>query len=171
MSHHITELYSTLFETLQAAKSGTMKAEQIKLIGETAQVIINAAKVEVEHAKVVGGAGSAFINAAERAARQNRQNHHRGHRQRHQDHQRPAQRRDGDDSTGCGGDMSKEEPLAVSNDQLIRLLKDANKKLGDHARLLTEQLAESQKRVVMLREFVKLLSHCRISALSAAVRS
>jgi len=63
MSHHITELYSTLFETLQAAKSGTMKAEQIKLIGETAQVIINAAKVEVEHAKVVGGAGSAFINA------------------------------------------------------------------------------------------------------------
>lgn len=65
MSHHITELYSTLFETLQAAKNGSMDADRIKLIGDTAQVIINAAKVEVEHAKVVGGAGSAFINGAD----------------------------------------------------------------------------------------------------------
>jgi|CXWJ01.1.fsa_nt_gi hypothetical protein len=63
MSHNIDELYTTLFATLQAAKDGTMEAERIKLIGDTAQVIINAAKVEVEHAKVVGGSGSAFINS------------------------------------------------------------------------------------------------------------
>lgn len=34
---------------------------------------------------------------------------------------------------------SPENPLVVSDEQLIRLLKDANKKLGDHARLLTRQ--------------------------------
>jgi len=65
MSHNIDELYTTLFATLQAAKDGTMEAERIKLIGDTAQVIINAAKVEVEHAKAVGGNGSAFINGRE----------------------------------------------------------------------------------------------------------
>lgn len=64
MNHNTDELYATLFDTLQAAKAGTMKAEQVKLIGDTAQVIINLAKVEVDHAKVVGGKGSAFINGA-----------------------------------------------------------------------------------------------------------
>ncbi len=38
MSHNIDELYTTLFATLQAAKDGTMEAERIKLIGDTAQV-------------------------------------------------------------------------------------------------------------------------------------
>ena len=35
-----------------------------------------------------------------------------------------------------------ESPLVVSDEKLIALLKDANKKLGDHARLLTDQRDE-----------------------------
>ena len=41
-----------------------------------------------------------------------------------------------------GWDMSKEKPLVVSDEQLITLLKDANKKLSEHAKLLTKQRDE-----------------------------
>lgn len=61
MSHTISTLYDALFETLQAARSGTMDIDRIKAINDTAQTIVNAAKVEVDHMKVNGGAGSGFI--------------------------------------------------------------------------------------------------------------
>lgn len=61
MSHTISTLYDALFETLQAAKAGTMDIERVKAINDTAQTIVNAAKVEVDHMKVTGGSGSGFI--------------------------------------------------------------------------------------------------------------
>lgn len=62
MSNTISALYDALFETLQAARAGTMDIERVKAINDTAQTIVNAAKVEVDHMKVTGGSGSGFIS-------------------------------------------------------------------------------------------------------------
>jgi len=51
----ITELRSILFDTLRGLKDKTLDIEQAKAINDTAQVIINSAKVEVDHAKITGG--------------------------------------------------------------------------------------------------------------------
>ena len=64
MSNTISTLYDALFETLQAARAGTMDIERVKAINDTAQTIVNAAKVEVDHMRVTGGAGSGFIAAS-----------------------------------------------------------------------------------------------------------
>ena len=56
----ITELRTHLFDTLRGLKDGSVKLETAKAINDTAQTIINTAKVEVDHMKVVGGC-SGFI--------------------------------------------------------------------------------------------------------------
>lgn len=55
MSNDITELRAALFDTLRDLKAGKMDLDRAKAINETAQVIINSAKVEVDHMKVAGG--------------------------------------------------------------------------------------------------------------------
>ncbi|GHU13074.1 hypothetical protein FACS1894185_7230 [Betaproteobacteria bacterium] len=62
MSNDIHELHAVLFETLRGLKSGALDIDRVKAINDTAQTIINAAKVEVEHVKLAGGA-SRFISA------------------------------------------------------------------------------------------------------------
>lgn len=57
----ITELRTHLFDTLRGLKDGSMKRETAQAINDTAQTIINTAKVEVDHMKVVGGC-SDFIS-------------------------------------------------------------------------------------------------------------
>lgn len=57
-----TELRAILFDTLRGLKNNTTKIEDAQAIREMAQVIINGAKVEVDYAKVVGGAvASGFL--------------------------------------------------------------------------------------------------------------
>ena len=60
----IADLRSHLFETLRALRnrSDGMEIERAKAISEVAQVIINSAKVEVEHLRVTGGKGTGFIS-------------------------------------------------------------------------------------------------------------
>ncbi|GHT96098.1 hypothetical protein FACS1894116_12670 [Betaproteobacteria bacterium] len=60
MANNIHELHTHLFETLRGLKSGTVNPELARAINDTAQTIINAAKVEVNHMKVAGGV-SAFV--------------------------------------------------------------------------------------------------------------
>ena len=62
MSNDITELRTHLFDTLRGIKDGSMKLETAQAINQTAQTIINSAKVEVDHIKVAGGC-SEFIGA------------------------------------------------------------------------------------------------------------
>lgn len=52
----ITELRSILFDTLRGLKDKTIDIEQAKAINDTAQVIVNSAKVEVDYAKNTGSA-------------------------------------------------------------------------------------------------------------------
>lgn len=61
--HDVDELRKHLFETLRALRDEKhpMDIERAKAISDTAQTIINSAKVEVEFIKNVGGAGSGFI--------------------------------------------------------------------------------------------------------------
>lgn len=56
----ITELRDILFDTLRQLKNkdAPLDIERAKAINETAQVIINTAKIEVDYAKVTGGDGS-----------------------------------------------------------------------------------------------------------------
>ena len=49
------ELRSMLFETMRGLKDGELDVEKAKAINETAQTIINSAKVEVDYIKTAGG--------------------------------------------------------------------------------------------------------------------
>lgn len=62
----INELRTVLFDTLRklSDKDNPMDPERARAINETAQVIINSAKVEVDHLRVAGGAGTGFITQA-----------------------------------------------------------------------------------------------------------
>ncbi|KDR25453.1 hypothetical protein [Caballeronia zhejiangensis] len=59
----IEELRSHLFDTLRALsdKEKPLELDRAKAVAEVAQVIINSAKVEVEHMKVSGGKGTGFM--------------------------------------------------------------------------------------------------------------
>jgi hypothetical protein len=59
----IDALRTQLFATLEALndKDKPMDIDRAKAVAEVAQVIINSAKVEVEHLKVTGGKGTGFI--------------------------------------------------------------------------------------------------------------
>lgn len=59
----IADLRDTLFETLKALKdkSNPMDIERALAVKEVAQVIVNSAKVEVDHLRITGGIGSGFI--------------------------------------------------------------------------------------------------------------
>lgn len=67
MSNDINALRSTLFETLRELKEGKMDLDRAKAINDTAQVIINTAKTEVDYMRVTGSnSGTDFIPAADR---------------------------------------------------------------------------------------------------------
>lgn len=62
MSKSINDLREGLFEAMQMLKDGTLTVEQAKAISEMSQVIVNTAKVEVDHIRARGGDGhSVFI--------------------------------------------------------------------------------------------------------------
>jgi hypothetical protein len=54
MPNDINALRSALFSVLQGLKDGTCKIEQAKSINETAQTLINTAKVEVDFMRASG---------------------------------------------------------------------------------------------------------------------
>lgn len=59
----INELRAVLFETLNALKDkeNPMPIDRAKAIGEIAQVVINSAKVEVDHMRVSKSSGTGFL--------------------------------------------------------------------------------------------------------------
>lgn len=59
----INGLREIMFDTLRGLKDGTIKPDQAKAINDTAQTIINTAKVEVHFIQVTGqsGAGTDFL--------------------------------------------------------------------------------------------------------------
>lgn len=70
MSNTINDMRDVLFETLRALKDKEkpMEIDRALAIKDVAQVIVNSAKVEVDHMKIAGGAGSGFIVPAARPA-------------------------------------------------------------------------------------------------------
>lgn len=62
-TNDIAALRVHLFETLTALKDkqSPMDIDRAKAISEVAQTIINSAKVEVDHLRIVGGQGTGFI--------------------------------------------------------------------------------------------------------------
>ncbi|KVD21139.1 hypothetical protein WI80_30740 [Burkholderia ubonensis] len=63
MMNTIEDLRKHLFETLAQlrSKKQPMEIERAQAIAQVAQVVINSAKVEVEHLKIVGGKATGFI--------------------------------------------------------------------------------------------------------------
>lgn len=57
----IEDLRAVLFQTIEGVRSGALDVEKAKVISELSQVMVNTAKVEVEHAKVTGQKGSGFL--------------------------------------------------------------------------------------------------------------
>lgn len=52
--NHVSDLRNHLFETLEKLKEGEIEIERAEAICRVSQTIINSAKVEVDHLKVVG---------------------------------------------------------------------------------------------------------------------
>lgn len=65
MSNNINDLRTHLFDTIRELKNGKIDIEKAKAISDIAQVIVNSAKVEVDHAKVTGSKGSGFLEKGE----------------------------------------------------------------------------------------------------------
>ncbi len=63
MKNTIEDLRNVLFDTLHALKSKTepMDIDRALAMKEVAQVIVNSAKIEVDHMRISGGTGSGFI--------------------------------------------------------------------------------------------------------------
>lgn len=63
---NIDDLRSHLFETLEGLKdkANPMDIERAKAVATVAGVIVDSAKVEVEHLKLTGAIGSGFVPAA-----------------------------------------------------------------------------------------------------------
>ena len=63
MSKTIADLRDRLFDTLDALsdKDTPMEIERARAISDIAQTIINSAKVEVDHMRLSGGAGTGFV--------------------------------------------------------------------------------------------------------------
>lgn len=67
MSNDITALRSTLFDTLRELKEGKIDIDRAKAINDTAQVIINTAKAEVDFMRVTGSnSATEFIPTPDR---------------------------------------------------------------------------------------------------------
>lgn len=63
----ISDLREILFETLNRLndKENPMEVDRAKAVAEVAQVVINSAKVEVEHLRITnGGGGTGFLGPA-----------------------------------------------------------------------------------------------------------
>lgn len=63
-SKTINDLRATLFETLEAVKSGAMDLEKARAVNEIGKTLIDSAKVEVEYLRTAGGGESSFIDSA-----------------------------------------------------------------------------------------------------------
>jgi len=65
----IANLREQLFKTLDALadKDKPMEIERAKMICETAQTIINSAKVEVDYMRVSGGTSSGFLDTTKKS--------------------------------------------------------------------------------------------------------
>jgi hypothetical protein len=61
MSKTIEDLRAVLFDALDGVKNGTLSVEKAACISDLAQVMVNSAKVEVEHAKVTGKKVGGFL--------------------------------------------------------------------------------------------------------------
>jgi hypothetical protein len=62
--NNIEGLRDTLFETLNRLKAGTIDVDRAKAVNETAQVIINTVKIEIDHMRIAGGQ-SGFVASAD----------------------------------------------------------------------------------------------------------
>jgi hypothetical protein len=62
-NHTISTLREHLFQAMEAlqGKENPMEIERARAVAELGQVIINSAKVEVDHVRATGGKGSGFI--------------------------------------------------------------------------------------------------------------
>jgi hypothetical protein len=58
----IDDLRAALFDAIEGVKNGTLDIEKAKCISELSQVMVNSAKVEVEHEKATGEMSSIFLN-------------------------------------------------------------------------------------------------------------
>lgn len=58
-NNNIESLRKIMFETLRGVKDGTIEPEKAKSINDTAQTIINTAKVEIDFIRVTGQASAA----------------------------------------------------------------------------------------------------------------
>lgn len=60
MNNDINELRNVLFDTLRDLRAGKIDVDRAKAVNETAQVLINTVKAEIDHMRIAGGA-SRFI--------------------------------------------------------------------------------------------------------------
>lgn len=67
-THTVDDLRTRLFDAIDAVKTGALSIDQARQISDLAQVVVNSAKVEVDHLRLVDGARSKFLPAPEHTA-------------------------------------------------------------------------------------------------------
>jgi hypothetical protein len=68
MNHTIDGLRARLFAAIDGLRDGTLDIERAKTISDTAQVIVNSAKVEVDFLRATGRHESRFVTGDEEKA-------------------------------------------------------------------------------------------------------
>lgn len=58
MKNNIDELRGALFDTLRDLRAGKIDVDRAKAVNETAQVLINSVKAEIDHMRIAGGKSS-----------------------------------------------------------------------------------------------------------------
>ena len=61
MSNDVHELRAMLFDTIRRVRDGSMDTDSARAINATAAVIVDSARVEIEHIKAVGEGHSQFL--------------------------------------------------------------------------------------------------------------
>lgn len=61
MQQNIQDLRSKLFKVMDDLQAGTIDVPKAKALNETAQVLVNTAKVEISFMRLNGSLGSGFI--------------------------------------------------------------------------------------------------------------
>jgi hypothetical protein len=61
MAKQIEDLRATLFDAIEQVKAGTLDLDKARTINEIGKTIVDTAKVEVDHLRVVGKGKSQFV--------------------------------------------------------------------------------------------------------------
>ena len=66
MSNNVTDLRAILFDAIKGVKEGNLDIDKARTINELSRTLVDTARAENDHLKIVGGTGSNFLESQTR---------------------------------------------------------------------------------------------------------